>query len=138
MSQPRPQQRSQQNRQPTHLLKEAENSDIDTDPAYPLFNVTHKSAKPLLVTVQLNQVPIDMEVDTGASVSLISRDTYDKLWPNSDTAPLIKESSILLQTYTGEHVETVGSISVDVCYKEQTVHLSLTVIVGEGPSLWTG
>ena len=136
MSQPRPQQRSQQNRQQTHLVKEAEDSDVDTDPAYPLFNVTHTSARPLLVTVELNQFPIDMEVDTGASVSLISKDTYDKLWPKSDTAPPIKESNVLLQTYTGEHLDTVGSISVDVCYKEQSVHLPLTVVAGGGPSLF--
>ena len=42
---------------------------------YPLFNVTHTTAKPLLVTVELNQVPTDMEVDTGASVLLISKET---------------------------------------------------------------
>ena len=52
-----------------------ENNLSDTNPAYPLFNITHTSTKPLLVTV-------DKKVDTGASVSLISKDTYDKLWPN--------------------------------------------------------
>ena len=136
MSMPRPQQRMQPNRQQTHLLRDAEHDEVDSDPAYPLFNVSHTSAKPLLVTVELNQTPINMEVNTGASVSLISKDTYDKLWPSSATAPPIQKSNVLLRTYTGEKLDVVGSVSVDVCYKEQTAHLPLTVVVGSGPSLF--
>ena len=135
MSMPRPPNRAQGNRQQTHLLTEVENSLSDTDPAYPLFNVTNTSTKPLLVTVELNQAPVEMEVDTGASVSLISKDTYDKLWPNLTTAPAIQKSDILLRTYTGEHLDVVRSISVDVHYKEQIAHLPLTVVAGRGPSL---
>ena len=85
-----------------------ENNFSDTDPAYPLFSITHISTKPLLVTVELNQAPVDMEVDTGASFSLISKDTYDKLWPNLTTAPPLQTSDILLQTYTGKHLVVVG------------------------------
>ena len=40
----------------------------------PLFNITHASAEPMLVTIKLNQIPTNMEVNTGASVSLISKD----------------------------------------------------------------
>ena len=135
MSMPRPPHRAQGNRQQTHLLTEVENNSSDTDPAYPLFNVTNTSTKPLLVTVELNQAPVEMEVDTGASVSLISKDTYDRLWPTLTTAPAIQKSDILLRTYTGEHLEVVGSVSVDVHYKEQMAHLPLTVVAGGGPSL---
>ena len=67
MSMPRPQQQMQPNRQQTHLLRDAEHNEGDSDPAYPLFNVSHTSAKPLLVRVELNQASINMEMDTGAS-----------------------------------------------------------------------
>ena len=87
MSMPRPPQWVQGNRQQTHLLMDVQNNFSDTDLAYSLFNVTQTSTKPLLVTVKLNQAPVDMKVDTGASVSLISKDTYGKLWPNLTTAP---------------------------------------------------
>ena len=123
-----------------------QNNFSDTDPAYSLFNVTHTSTKPLLVTVELNENSVDMEVDTVASVSLISKDTYDKLWPNLTTAPPLQKSDILLRTYTGEHLDVVGSVSIDVRYKEHTApidvrykehtaHLPLTVVAGRGPSL---
>ena len=91
--------------------------------AYPLFNVTHTSTKPLLVTVELDQAPVNMEVDTGASVSLISKDIYDKLWPNLTTALPLQKPDILFWTYTGEHLHDVGSVSVDVRYKEHIAHL---------------
>ena len=136
MSMPCPQQRMQPNRQQTHLLRDAEHDEGDSDPAYPLFNVSHTSAKPLLVTVELNQTLINVEVDTGASVSLISKDTHDKLWPSSATAPPMQKSNVLLRTYTGEKLDVVGSVSVDVRYKEQIAHLPLTVVVGSGPSLF--
>ena len=137
MSMPRPPQRTQGNRQQTHLLTDVQNNFSDTDPTYSLFNITYTSTKPLLVTVELNQAPVDMEVDTGASVSLISKDTYDKLWANLTTAPSLQKSDILLQTYTytGEHLDVVGSVSVDVRYKADIAHLPLTVVAGRGPSL---
>ena len=69
---------------------------------------------------------MDMEVDTGTSVSLISKDAYNELWPNMTTAPPLQKSDILLWTYTGEHLDVVGSVSVDVRYKEHIAHLSLT------------
>ena len=97
---------------------------IDTDSAYPLFNVTHTSTKPLLVTVELNQAVVDMEEDTGASVSLINMDMYAST-----------KSDILLQTYTDEHLDFVSSVSVDVRYKEHIIHLPLTVVASRGPSL---
>ena len=68
---PRPPHCGQGNRQQTHLLTEVENNSSDIDLAYPLFNVTNTSTKPLLA-------PVEMEVDMGACVSLISKDTYDK------------------------------------------------------------
>ena len=79
MSMPSPPQRAQGNIQQTNLLSGVQNNFSDTDPAFFLFNVTHTSTKLLLVTVELKQAPVDMEVDTGASVSLISKDTYNKL-----------------------------------------------------------
>ena len=63
-----------------HLLTDVQNNFSDTDPAYSLFNVTHTSTKPFLVTVELNQAPVDMEVDTGASVSLIRTINCGQLW----------------------------------------------------------
>ena len=50
--------------------------ELDT---HPMFNVQAKRTKPLVVTLQLNQQTHSMELDTGASLSIISEKTYNSL-----------------------------------------------------------
>ena len=52
-----------------------------------------------------------MEVDTGASVSIISEEIYDHLWPNGKK-PSLLESDITLRTYSGEQLAIKGCCSV--------------------------
>ena len=85
-----------------------------------------------------NQTSINMEVDSGASVSLISKDTYDKLWPSSATAPPIQKSNALLQTYTGEKLARCCWFCFRRC-PLQGADCSPTLdcgFVGSGPSLF--
>ena len=76
-----------------------------------------------------------MEVDTGASFSVISEDTYNTLWSKVDKPPL-STCSTHLKTYTGEPIKVMGSIAVDVCYKDHSYSLNLIVVRGTGPSLF--
>ena len=76
-----------------------------------------------------------MEVDTRASVSVISIDTYSKLWLSA-RAPPIESSEVQLQTYTGHSLPILGTIDEDISYKHQTVKLPLVVVEGNGPSLF--
>ena len=75
-----------------------------------------------------------MEVDTGASLSLISETTYKKLW-ESDTLPELQQTTVKLRTYTGEEMRVLGCINVRVQSKEQEAQLPLLVVKGRGPSL---
>ena len=53
----------------------------DTDAtAYTMFNVSGSPSKPYIVTAQINGTELPMEVDTGASLTLISKTTFEKLW----------------------------------------------------------
>ena len=53
-----------------------------------------------------------MKIDTGAAVSLISKDQVDKCFP---TVPL-EYSSVVLHTYTAQSIPVLGVISVDVSH----------------------
>ena len=79
-----------------------------------------------------------MEVDTGASESLISETLYYKLWPGRG----LKRTSIRLQTYSKEPIVVVGTTDVHVAYEGQTATLPLVVVRGDGPTLmgrnWLG
>ena len=73
-----------------------------------------------------------MELDTGAAVSLVSEETYNQHWAQHQ----LEESNTRLKTYSGEYPDTLGSMSVNVCYGDQQVMLPLVVIKGKGPSLF--
>ena len=77
---------------------------------------------------------MQMEIDTGASVSLISKATFDKLWVRSGV-PDLRPSDVLLKTYTGEPLQVCGAVDVEVTYNEQTVVLPLVVVESRGPAL---
>lgn len=54
-----------------------------------------------------------MEIDTGAAVSIISEETYKKLWNTNDVLELLLTSTTL-GTYTGESIGVLGKINVKV------------------------
>ena len=103
--------------QSAHLLQDDEAPQVvHTDPdVYTLFKVKSAKVAPLIATVEVNGTDLAMGVDTGASLSLISEETY---WP-ADTAPALEPSSISVRTYSGEELRVLDSLTVSVCYKEQ-------------------
>ena len=68
------------------------------EPTYDLYHVESDRSEPVQVTVLLNQVEAVMEIDTGASVSIISDATYRALWADS-ACPTSRPSSAKIQTY---------------------------------------
>lgn len=101
---------------------------------YSLFHTPGTQTHPIVVSLKLDQVETCMEVDTGASASIISEVTYRKLWPKERT-PKLQTSSVRLRTYTGEWLKVLGSITVTVEYRGQREKLKLLVVSGSGPSL---
>jgi len=59
-----------------------------------------------------------MEVDTGASMTLISKATFDSLW-DPQNAPSLQPTGSKLRTYTGENIEVLDAANVSVSFQEQ-------------------
>ena len=76
---------------------------------------------------------LQFEVDTGASASVISEQSYCKLW--KDNPHKLMKTHVKLQTYIGEKIMILGTIKVTVEYKTQRETLGLLVVDGYGPSL---
>ena len=105
----------------------------DTDAsAYTMFNVSSSPSKLYIVTVQINGTELPMEVDTGASLTLISKTTFEKLW-NTQEALNLQSTTSKLRTYTGEIIEVLRIANVNVSFQEQNQDLQLLVVAG--PSL---
>ena len=77
---------------------------------------------------------LEMDVDTGASLSVISEGTYKNLVSENRALPLEK-SGIVFSTYTGEEVKPAGVCTVDVDYEGGKYSLPLLFVSGEGPAL---
>ena len=105
--------------------KQEENTDN-----LPIYQVGKLSSHPIMVELEINCKKLVMEIDTGAAVSVISRDKY-KLF--SDTS--LNPSTVRLKTYTGKPMTVAGELDVEVKYGSQVCILSLTVVEGLGPSL---
>ena len=103
-----------------------------------LSNIKVVNSKPrsfrkgILVKVLVGNIPLEMELDTGASVSLISEGT----WKRVLKAPPLSQSDVRLKTYTGESLEVLGQLSVGVKYGEQFGQMPLIVVKGSGPPLF--
>ena len=106
----------------------------ETQTEYAMFHISCGSSKPLQTTITVNGNPLTMEVDTGASVSIINRTTFDCIQNGQFTLDL-NESNVRLSTYTGEPIEVEGSTIVQVEHNDQSLSLPLIVTKGDGPTL---
>ena len=93
---------------------------------------SRQPSQPLIVDVKLNGISTPMEVDTGASVSLLGEAHFRAL---KEKGAKLRPSNAKLSTYTGEIIRVIGTSDVEVEHNGQTAVLPLVVIPGEGPPL---
>ena len=111
------------------------------DTSYDLFMTQEadKTHEPIIITLELNEVALDMELDTGA-LTLVNKSTYYKVTHDASTG--LEHFNAQLQTYTGQLVEILGTTTVQAKYGEQLLQLPVHVVNGEGPNLlgrdWLG
>ena len=77
---------------------------------YAMYNLTGTSVKSLKVTVSVYNSELEMPRGghcMEASVSIISEETYNRLWP--EQKPTLQESTVTLRTYSGEQLTIKGT-----------------------------
>ena len=73
-----------------------------------------------------------MEIDTGASKTILSETTYKRLL---DALGPLLETKVVLSTYAGERIPTVGEALIAVKYEDQQHDLKAIIVQGNGPNL---
>ena len=101
--------------------------------SYALFKLSSPRAEPIHVTMTMDEAEVTMEVDTGASISVMSEHTFRDTWKGN--GPQLQTSTVRVKTYSGEALEVLGSIVVDVLYEGQRESLQLQIVAGDGPTL---
>ena len=85
---------------------------------YSMFMFNSKSSFPHKVNVTVNGLPIDMELDTGASLSVMSEEMFAKLH-SIGKLPKLQRTETVLRRYTWEEVDPRGSLDVMVSYENK-------------------
>ena len=97
-------------------VKHVQEEQVESDREYSLFSIpSHGTSKPYTVTLEVAGQQLQMEIDTGASLSLISESTCRKLWPKKRLLPTIAK----LKTYSGETLPILGTLNVQVSHNKQ-------------------
>ena len=113
---------------------EEEDSEAETgDSAILQVKVNAVSGSPpIVVKMQVEDCLISMEVDTGASMTLMSEVTFKRLWPGRS----LGNTPVRLCTYVGEPIPVLGLCYVNVVYQGQKFsQLPMVVVQGAGPTL---
>lgn len=109
-------------------------AEIPDEDVYTMFRVLQTKSDPYRVNIKLNGIDTQMEVDTGASVSVISEKTLKHI-RKGENLLYLQQTGAKLRTYTNEDIPVKGKVETFVQYKSQTKHLPIIVVNGNGPSL---
>ena len=88
--------------------------------------------EPICVSVVASGKALNMELDTGVSVSLISKESYRRTWRGRMT-PTLKTTNKQLKTYREDTIQVVEDIQVLVGVNTtgQRVKLPLLIVRGK-------
>ena len=115
-------------------VEEPEASQLDppSDPfSLSVFSINAEN-NGIEVPVELNGIHLLMELDTGAGVSIISQETYNRHFKETP----LEFCDTRLHTCTGHPVQVSGQFLVQLKYQNQNVAVPLLVVKGSGPSLF--
>ena len=85
-----------------------------------------KTCDRIVITLELNGIPLDMELDTGASLTLVNKSTYKAITRDASTG--LQPSDAQLWTYTDQLVEIMGTTTVQAKYGEQLLQVPVHVV----------
>ena len=83
--------------------------------------------------MRLDGNPIQMVVDTGAWVSVISERTFCDAWTHQTL--LRPADDVTLKRYTGQPIVGMGKIEPEITYDGQTTVRPILVVQGDRPNL---
>lgn len=113
-------------------VEEELSSEDDID--YNVYTLSTGYSNPYIIQPTLNSVPVKMELDTGAAVSLICESTYKEI-QRSSPFTYLQPVERKLHTYTGTCIEVLGIFQVHVRCKDKHLLLPIHVVHGGGPNL---
>ena len=117
--------------QETNVVSREYDNEEDGENIYSMFNIETGNNGVIFSTIKLNDVKCKLQVDTGAAVSIISEQTLARLRRGKQKVEL-RKSKTKLKTFTGEMVDVLGKIEVDIGNNQR---VGLFVVQGDVPNI---
>ena len=124
-----------------HVVKLSSNAVIETIPdensvddvftIYQLRNSNPSTLITVFITIANHKLPI--EVDTGASISLLNWNTFQKLNCKSNISSLPTKSK--LKTYSGETVSPKGQADIAFLYERKKIKTTFLITNEQSPNV---
>ena len=116
------------------LSKEGVKSvDDSVNEIFIIKSINGRLSNKIMITPEINGKSVQMELDTGSSVSLMSHKQFRNLFGNKVK---LNDPESILKTYSGETIEQVGIYRPTVSYNGHEAVLKLCVIKNDGPALF--
>ena len=97
-----------------------------------LLTIHSKSSdSKIIIHPVLNGKQVPMEVDTGATKTVMSEHTWKSLGK-----PKLNSCDLILKTYSGKTLKVKGIATVEVSFNQQTASLPVVILEGNGPTLF--
>ena len=93
-----------------------------------IWEITGGHKEGYRLQVLINGKPVQMELDTGATVSVISEQEWNQLFPVTNN--LQPYTGKPLRGYSGKQLDIAGQATVQVVYEQQVTDLPLVIIAG--------
>ena len=89
--------------------------------AWPMFTIvdSHTRCKDFILPVLIDGKSVDMELDTGASVTIVLK----SIWNDVLTSKPLQQTDVKLRSYSGHEIPVVGEAKVQLSYGNQESHL---------------
>ena len=99
-----------------------------------MYTLPSSKTKPLKKVVNINGKEVEMEIDTEASVSVMTHTEYKRLWSLKNRLPL-HAAGTKLKKYTGGTIKIYGTCEVVVNHQGDEEKLPLVIVESERPNL---
>ncbi|XP_067120854.1 uncharacterized protein [Centruroides vittatus] len=97
-----------------------------------LFKIWGSRIPPLKILINIENIPVMMEIDSGARYTVVSKRTLKEIKIQQDK---LEPEEVKLQTWVDQNLEVVGTTMVRVQFKGKVMNLPLLVIKGNEPGL---
>jgi len=116
-------------------LKDMIDKRSDIHETHSIYSCDSYKSIPIIIQPLVNGIKIPMELDTGASLSVVNKETFKRLSKGSRKLRL-QNTDVIFKTYSGQLIKAIGKAKIVVKYSGQSQVLNVYVVDGDKPNLF--